>query len=436
MVKLINVLKLISIVFVGSSFLISPPLSWAAVRDEIETRNRQIEELHQQILEYEQLIRKKQGESKSLSNEVAILNAKIAQVQSEIKSLSLSIDQTGAEIQQTATQIGEAEDKLKKHRLALGSYLRILDQMEQDNLLQILLKNKNFSDFFNNLNHVQTTQENVKITISQIKETKVGLEETEDQLREQKRGLESLKSLQQLQKKSVEQVKSSKNELLKATKGEEARYQNLVQQSKADIEKIRAQITYLQQNGVSAEEAVKFGQLAAIGADIRPAFLLAILEIESGLGRNVGTGHWLEDMYQCYLKLKKPARAELEKIAFFEIIGKLGLNPDTVKVSREPNYGCGGALGPAQFLPTTWLGYEEQVARITGHNPPNPWNVEDAFTAAAVKLARAGAAAKTATAETKAAKIYISGKATCVSAICNYYAKAVLRKAEQIEQNL
>ena len=39
---------------------------------------------------------------------------------------------------------------------------------------------------------------------------------------------------------------------------------------------------------MSAEDAVKYGQLAAIGAGIRPAFLLAELEQESALGSNVG----------------------------------------------------------------------------------------------------------------------------------------------------
>lgn len=436
MVSLTNLLKLILTILTGFSLLASPFFSFAAIQDEITTRRRQIEELTRQIQEYEESIQKKQGESKNLGNEIAIINAKINQIQSEIRSLSLSIDQTGAEIQQTTVQIEDAEYRIRKHRLALGSYLRILDQTEQEYLWQILLKNKNFSDFFDNLNNVQTTQENVNITVNQIKETKIDLEEKEDQLREQKQELEDLKRLQQLQKKSVEQIKFGKNELLKTTRGEEARYQNLVKQSKADIEKIRAQITYLQQNGVSAEEAIKYGQLAAIGAGIRPAFLLAILEIESGLGRNVGAGNWIDDMYKCYLKLKKPERAELEKNAFLAIVGKLGLNPNTVKVSREPNYGCGGAMGPAQFLPTTWLGYEEQVARITGHYPPNPWNVEDAFTAAAIKLSRGGAAVKTRTGEISAAKAYISGNAKCVSRICNYYSSAVSRKADQIEQNL
>lgn len=420
----------------GWSILASPLFSWAAVQDEISHRQRQLDELTRQIEALERQISQKQGESKTLANEISILNSKISQMQSEIRGLSLSIDQTASAIQLTSGQIEEAKRKIEKLRFALGSYLRILDQTEQEDLLHIVLKNKNFSNFFANLYHVQNTQENVRLTIGQMRIEKEDLESKEEQLLDQKQELEHLKNIQQIQKRSAEEIKHDKNQLLKTTKGEETRYQKLVKQSKQDIEKIRAQIFYLQQNGVSAEEAVKFGQLAAIGAGIRPAFLLAILEIESGLGRNVGTGNWLDDMYKCYLRLKKPERAELEKTAFLAIVGKLGLDPTAVKVSKEPNYGCGGALGPAQFLPTTWLGYEEQVTRITGHNPPNPWNVEDAFTAAAIKLARGGADAKTKIGETRAAKTYLSGKPSCTSSICNYYAKAVLRKAEQIEQNL
>jgi len=406
----------------------------ASIQDDIGTKNHQIEELRKQIDEYQGQIEQKSGLAKNLNTELDILNAKINQIQAEIRSLTLSIDEAGAEIDQTTAQIKEAEDKIAKHRLGLTSSLKILDQTEQDNLIEIILKNDSFSNFFNNLNNLQNAQDNLRITIGKIKELKGELQDKEDKLIEQKKELESLKKIQQIERKSAETIRGNKKDLLKTTKGEEAKFQQLVKKSQADIEKIRAQIFYLEQNGVSAEEAVKFGQLAAIGVGIRPAFLLGILEIESGLGRNVGTGNWLDDMYQCYLRIKKPQKAEQEKSAFLEIINKLGLNPETVKVSREPNYGCGGALGPAQFLPSTWLGYEEDVSRLTGHKPPNPWNVEDAFTASAIKLARAGADGKTRAAETAAAKTYISGKPACSSRICNYYANAVLRKAAEIEQ--
>ncbi|MBI2676521.1 MAG: lytic murein transglycosylase [Candidatus Yanofskybacteria bacterium] len=423
-------------ILAGLVILANPLFTSASVQEDIEIKNKQIEELRKQIEEFQQQIDEKSKNAQSLSNEISIINSKISQIQTEIKSLALSIEKTSSEIDQTLEQIKEAEDKIAKHRSALSASLRLLDQTEQENLIEMILKNENFSSFFNNLNNLQVTQENLRMTIENIRTLKKELEEKEESLSERKGELENLRQIQQIEKRSVEQVRSEKNNILKVTKGEEARFQSLVKKSQADIEKIRAQVFYLQQNGVSAEEAVKYAQLAAIGVGIRPAFLLGILEIESGLGKNVGTGNWLKDMYQCYLKLKKPERAEQEKNAFFAIVTKLGLNPDTVKVSREPNYGCGGALGPAQFIPTTWLGYEADVARLTGHNPPNPWNVEDAFTASAIKLGRAGATAKTRTSEIAAAKAYISGKPGCSTSTCNYYANSVLRKAAEIEKNL
>ncbi|OGN11338.1 MAG: hypothetical protein A3C71_02020 [Candidatus Yanofskybacteria bacterium RIFCSPHIGHO2_02_FULL_43_15c] len=434
--------------FILLLFFFVPLLASGITTEEfIRSKNEQIEALARQIEEYQNQIEERQKQGRTLSGELDILNKRIAQIQAEIRSLSLAVEKANGEIGQTVAQIGEAESKMIKHRQALGSALRILDQAEQENLIEIILKNENLSAFFGNLTQIKNTQENLRAEIGSIRELKNDLEDKEETLRSQKKELESLKNIQQIGKRSAEQVKTEKNNLLKATKGEESRFQELVKKSKTDIEKIRAQIYYLQQNGISAEDAVKFAQLAAAGAGIRPAFLLGILEIESKLGQNVGTGSWEKDMYQCYLSLSKIAktasrkeyylnRAESEKNAFFAIIGKLGLDPSTVKVSREPSYGCGGALGPAQFIPTTWLGYETEVARLTGHNPPNPWNVEDAFTASAIKLARAGATLKTRAGESAAARAYISGNAKCTTSTCNSYANAVLRKADEIEQNL
>lgn len=409
---------------------------FAAVQDEINIRQKQVEELEKQIQEYQNQIEQTQSTSKTLETEIKGLNAKINQLNLEIKSFELSIGQTAIEIDDTESKISDATGKISKHRNALAQYLKIAYEADRKTLTHILLNNANISDFFTDLNNIKLNQENLRATIKNIRELKSDLEVRQDDLQDKKTDLERLKKLEELEKGSLNSNKKVKDKLLKDTKGQESKFQELVKKTKKDIEAIRSQITYLAQNGVTAEEAVKFGQLAAIATNIRPAFLIAILEIESGLGRNVGKGNWLDDMYQCYLRLGKPSRAETEKAAFFEIVTKLGLDPNTVKVSREPNYGCGGALGPAQFLPSTWLGYEDQVARLTSHNPPNPWNIEDAFMASAIKLANGGATSQNKTGETRAAKAYISGKPSCTSSICNYYANAVLRKAAEIEKNL
>lgn len=408
----------------------------ASLQDEIDARNKQIEEIQRQIDAYQAQIDENSSKAKTLSGEISKLNAQINKVQLEIKSLGVAIDQANYEIGDTQDKIQNAQEKLKVHKQALGNAIRILYQIDQENLTQVLFKNTKLSDFFNNLKNLTDTQNVLKTTIVNIKNLEVELEQQENDLQDKKSNLESLKHLQESERSNLGATKGVKDKLLKDTKGQEAKFQQLVKQSKQDIARIRDQIGYLMQNGVSVEDAIKFGQMAALRVGIRPAFLIAILDVESGLGKNVGKGNWMDDMYSCYLRLKKPGRAETEKAAFMEIVGKLGLNPDTVKVSREPNYGCGGALGPAQFLPSTWLGYEDRVADLTGHRPPNPWNIEDAFMAAAIKLSNSGAGQNTRTGEISAAKAYISGNANCTSSICNYYANAALNKAAIIEQNL
>ena len=82
------------------------------------------------------------------------------------------------------------------------------------------------------------------------------------------------------------------------------------------------------------------------------------------------------------------------------------------------------------------MGYRDEVSELTGHQPANPWLIEDAFVAAAVKLARAGATAKTRASEIAASKAYYSGKSNCSTAPCNSYANSIQRLAAEIQKNL
>lgn len=75
-----------------------------------------------------------------------------------------------------------------------------------------------------------------------------------------------------------------------------------------------------------------------------------------------------------------------DEAAFLRITQALGLNADTVPLSCPYGNGWGGAMGPSQFIPTTWELYQSRIATVTGNNPPNPWNAEDAFAATAIYL--------------------------------------------------
>jgi membrane-bound lytic murein transglycosylase B len=174
---------------------------------------------------------------------------------------------------------------------------------------------------------------------------------------------------------------------------------------------------------MSLEDAYKHAKYAADRTGVRPAFLLAVLKQETSWGTNVGTGSWKKDMH----KRDQPA--------FIQICDELNLDPDKMPVSRKPSYGWGGAMGPAQFLPATWLSYKDQIASLTGHNPPSPWDIDDAFTAAALKLANGGASQRTSAAEWKAAMIYFAGSRWNRS-VYSFYGDSVMELAGIIQEQL
>src|SRR6185312_14553120 len=108
---------------------------------------------------------------------------------------------------------------------------------------------------------------------------------------------------------------------------------------------------------------------------IEPAFILAILDRESALGQNVG---------QCsYQKAMAPAQIPI----YLGIVQSLNLDPNELKVSCPNADGVyGGAMGPAQFEPSTWQLYAAGVSKVTGDNPASPWSNSDAFVATALYL--------------------------------------------------
>ncbi|MEK7603928.1 MAG: hypothetical protein AAB461_02295, partial [Patescibacteria group bacterium] len=208
----------------------------ASVQDEISERQKQIEELQKQIEEYQSQIDITRGQSRTLENEIKQLNAKINQITLEIRGLELSVNKTKLEIGETEKKITESEDAINKHKSALVQYVNIAYQNDQKTITEILLNNDNISDFFNELNNLNATQDNLQLTIKDIRDLKVGLENHQNQLEEKRNELEQTKRLQELEQRSLNSSKTAQNNLLKETKGQESKYQNLVKQSQKDIE--------------------------------------------------------------------------------------------------------------------------------------------------------------------------------------------------------
>lgn len=369
-------------------------------RSELE---KELSDLESQIEGFRSLITGKQQESASLERDIAILDAQIKKAQLEIKARDIAIGRLVETIGEKSDTIDELLVKVQREKLSLSELLRRLNELDQTSLIEALLGYENFSDFFVELDTLDTIQESIHQSIAVIRDTKIETEQEIDDLETRKTEEVQLKGLQVLEKKRVEERETEKKNILKITKGKEAEYQKVLSAKQKDAATIRSQLFLLTGSpSIPFEKAVALANLAFQKTAVRPAFLLGIIAEESNLGSNVGKGNWREDLSH--------SRCAKQRDAFVQITFELGLNPDLMPVSKKAWYGyCGGAMGPAQFIPTTWQLYKNSVARHTGHNPPSPWDPEDAFMASALLLKDNGAAEGTYAAERKAALRYLAG---------------------------
>jgi len=370
----------------------------------------ELDQLEKDIEGQRQILQTKQRESVSLERDVAIIDASIQKAKLSIRARDLTIAALGDDILEKGNTIGSLSEKMRREKESIAQLMRKTNEFDAYSFIEIMLANENISDLFSDIDSFDSINQSLAASLSEIKGVKENTEETKHALENKREEEVQLKQIQVLERTKLEKDEAEKRRILKATKGEERAYQDLIKTKEKDATAIRTELFTLRGSAaIPFEKALEYANFAFQKTDVRPAFLLGIIAEESNLGGNLGSGNWKTDLYECYKSIGYPTSAEKQKAAFFKITTGLGLDPGAMPVSKAPYYGCGGAMGPAQMMPTTWLPYEGLITEITGHNPPNPWDPMDAFVAAALLLKDNDAAEGGYQAERRAALRYLAG---------------------------
>ena len=395
--------------FLSFNFSFAQEVNQNATKERREELQKKLDSLDGQIEVLDTVIQQKRTESASLERDIAIFDAKIKKAKLEIQRLDMEITKTKTSITQRSEQIKNLSDKSEKKKDSLAELIRKNNEMDSTGLAEIILGYQKMSDFFVVEDTLEPIHRIIQDTLDEIRSTKKQTEKEKDDLAEYQAEQVQLKTAQEGERKKLAVNQTEKTNLLKVTKGVEKGYQAIMVLKQKDAATIRSQLFLLTGSpAISFEKAVEYANLVWKTLKVRPAFLLGVIREESNLGANVGKGNWKED-------LAHPNCAK-QRTAFVQITSELGLDPDLLPVSKKQWYGdCGGAMGPAQFMPTTWwepvkgTGYKKMVAKITGNNPPNPWNPLDAFVASGLLLKDNGASVGGYAAERKAALKYLAG---------------------------
>ncbi|MFA6274285.1 MAG: lytic murein transglycosylase [Candidatus Paceibacterota bacterium] len=379
-------------------------------------------------------------QSSNYASEVKKLTTQIEALKAKIKARGLVIAQLKNDITKKVNKISSLSEKIESEHQSLGQLLRNTNEFDNENFISLILSDETISDFYRDLESYNSIKEAIKVSVDEINGVKSETEvQKKDLEKKQDAELDAKYELESAQKK-VAQPEEDKKKLLADSKNTAAAFQKLAAEKKARADKIRSALFSLAGTSQKIDfgTALKYANEAKSKVGIDPAFLLAILTQESNLGANVG---------QCYLtnpdtgagkgkntgtpfsNVMKPTR---DVQPFLDITKRLNLNPYSTVVSCPIAgvAGWGGAMGPAQFIPSTWKLFETRLKSALGHDA-NPWAPEDAFMASSMYLTDLGAYGNSASSQSRAAcKYYGSGGATCS------YSRSVMSLKLKIQANI
>ncbi|MDE2001445.1 MAG: lytic murein transglycosylase [Patescibacteria group bacterium] len=357
-----------------------------STRQQLES---QLQDLENQIAQEQDVLDGYQNQGASLQNEINATNAKIKKLNLQIQAITLSIKSLGNQISDNQDQIQSTQSDIDQNKLVLTRTLQSVYANENLSMVEVLLQKPTLSDFFGDMADLITIQSSLKDALQKGMDLRDQLVSEKEALALQKNDAEQMQAYQASQKQQLNAANAQKTTLLKETQSKISQAQQSVQEKQKQAAQIRNQIFTLLGGGQLAfGDAAKLAQVAESATGVPAAFILAILTQESSINGVIGA-----NLGKCYYNDPRnnasgTVMSNTQKPIFLALMATLKLDPDKTPVSCPivSDGAYGGAMGPAQFMPSTWQLYANDIASVTGNNPPSPFNNLDAFAATALYL--------------------------------------------------
>ncbi len=405
---------------------------------------RELAQLEKEIDAQKTILTQRQNQRVSLERDLAILTAQINEAKLSIKARNLTIQGLSEDIRGKQKTINVLSDTIEKEKDSIAHLLQKKQQLQSIDAIHAFIGGKNIAEYFADVDSFAAINDQIQESYNIVSENRKQTQTQKDILEDKKDEQTKLLAIQQLQQRRLQDQEKEKANLIKITKGEEVTYQKILKQKQQSAADIRTALFQLSgSSAIPFEQALQYAKLASAKTGVRPAVILGIITEESNLGQNVGKGTWRVDMH--------PTR---DQPIFAELMKHLGLDPDQMPVSKKVWYGYGGAMGPAQFIPSTWILYAgytctkggsvtctydpsaDRIGSLTGKQPPNPWDPATAFMASALLMKENGAAAGTRSAERLAALRYLAGWTNATKAAYAFYGDDVMRFADKYQKQI
>ncbi len=344
------------------------------------------------------------AKSSSIASDVALLDSLIKKAAQQITIKNAIIKQLGNQIGQKQQTIETLTQKIGRENDSLSQILRKKNEIDTMTLTEMLLSNNHISDFFLDADNFETVNKSLQESLNVVQGTKQETATEKANLQKQQSEQATLRNQIAAQKAQTQAQQDIKNQLLAQSKSQEKTYASILAQKQAQAAKISAALFKFAggSKAIPFGDAYRYAKVASNLTGVRPAFILAILKQESNLGTDQG-GCYVADLSTGSGTRVKNGdhiatvmKAPRDTVPYQKILSALGLTIANTQVSCPEKVngsymGYGGAMGPTQFIPSTWILYADRIAKALNETASNPWDPQDAVMATALYMKDLGA---------------------------------------------
>ena len=428
--------------FLFPSFFSNPQLLYA---QEVDDRSKLEQELKNEQADLDRAT-KELGDQKKYTgkisknlNELLII---ISQKKKSILEKQKKIVELSKNISKKSTIILELTDQIKIEKSTLARLLRRKGELQNHSLTEFLFSGQTLSSYYHDNDVIKPLQGNLHGTININTENKEKTSQEKIVLESIKKNEAEKRRLLEEEKKKKEYDEKQKKVELVLSKKIEKEHELTIEEKKKKIASIKAKLFELAgygKKGIPFGTAYQYAKESGKKTGVNPAVILAILKQESNLGKNVGGCYLTEHDTGYGVSIKDGSRKKVMKpdrdvAPFLEIAKQLGFEPSKQPVSCAFTYGWGGAMGPSQFIPSTWKVMAKRIANSVGESSANPWNPRHAIFATSLYMSDRGASGSDRESIRQAACKYYSGKSCGGNS--TFYGNSVLKIMDQIQKDI
>lgn len=267
-----------------------------------------VDDLSKRIQEIEEEKQKVQAQLNETKNKEKTLGSQLSLIDGQTKVTTLKIEETTLKIEKLKREITDLSGRIDRISTSLDTLSeillkRIVQTYKYNSTvtsIDLMFSSHGFADLVERLKYIQTAQTYDKKKLYELQATKIAYnEQKQDKETRQKEAEKLNKDLENYKIQLVEQ-KKAKEELLRVTKNDEAKYQSLLSQLQAEISSISQAISNVGAKIGPVNKSDVIASMGSTGCSTGPHLHFEVFEnakVEGGrvVGNRVNPHNYLDN---------------------------------------------------------------------------------------------------------------------------------------------